>query len=176
MNRKLLLSGDIDYYSTRPIIQAIMEINAEDANKLIPAKERKPIQLFISSPGGDVYSGFALVDTIRNSVTPIHTIALGGVMSMGMLIYSVGHKRYMGEYATLMFHDVSSAVADKLEGIEDRVRELKRVQAMICTVVTNNSKVPLEFLAKRLSQREDWYISAEEAIKLGLADGYFKNF
>ena len=47
---------------------------------------------------------------------------------------------------------------------------------MICTVVVNNSTIPLEQLAKKLTQREDWYISAQEAIELGLADGYFTEF
>lgn len=176
MNRKLLLSGDIDYSTVSPLINSIVAINAEDNAKLIPAAAREPITLFVSSPGGDVYSGFALIDVIRNSTTPVHTVALGGAMSMGMLIYTVGHKRFVGEYSTLMFHDVSSAVADKLEGIEDRVKELKRIQAMICTVVTNHSKVSLPHLATKLSRREDWYISAQEAIECGLADDYFNGF
>ena len=142
---------------------------------LIPPA-RKPIKIFINSPGGNVYDGFALIDAIRNSTTPVHTIALGSAMSMGMLIYAVGHRRYIGEYSTLMFHDVSSAVADKLETIRDRIDELNRIQAMICSVVTTNSKVPMEKLAEKLSQREDWYISAKEAIDLGLADGYLTEF
>jgi len=183
MNRQLFLNGDINSYTVQSIIYDIIQINHEDKQKEehaalnnLPILSREPIKLFINSPGGSVYDGFALIDAIRNSRTPIHTIALGSAMSMGMLIYSVGHKRYVGDYATLMFHDVSSAVADKLETIRDKVGELNRIQAMICTVVVNNSKVPLEILANKLSQREDWYISANEAIDLGLADDYFKGF
>lgn len=174
MNRQVFLNGDINSSSVRDIIFKIISINHEDSN--IPKNEREPIKLFINSPGGNVYDGFALIDTIRNSTTPIHTIALGSAMSMGMLVYSVGHERYVGEYSTLMFHDVSSAVADKLETIRDRVGELNRIQAMICSVVVNNSKIPMEQLASKLYQREDWYISAQEAIDYGLADGYFKGF
>lgn len=174
MNRQVFLNGEINSSSVRDIIFKIISINHEDAD--IPKNEREPIKLFINSPGGSVYDGFALIDTIRNSTTPVHTIALGSAMSMGMLIYSVGHKRYVGEYSTLMFHDVSSAVADKLETIRDRVGELNRIQAMICSVVVNNSKIPMEQLASKLYQREDWYISAQEAINYGLADGYFTSF
>jgi len=184
MNRQLFLNGDIDSDSVRTIIQEIIVINYEDEQKerqtynLIDGRPepRKPIKLFINSPGGSVYDGFALIDAIRNSKTPIHTICLGSAMSMGMLIYSVGHKRYVGDYSTLMFHDVSSVMADKLETIRDKVGELNRVQAMICSVVVNHSKVPMEELATRISRREDWYISAEEAIKYGLADDYFRGF
>lgn len=174
MNRQVFLNGDINSSSVRDIIFKIISINHEDVG--IPKNEREPIKLFINSPGGSVYDGFALIDTIRNSTTPVHTIALGSAMSMGMLIYSVGHKRYVGEYSTLMFHDVSSAVADKLETIRDRVGELNRIQAMICSVVVNNSKIPMEQLASKLYQREDWYISAQEAVNYGLADGYFTSF
>lgn len=183
MNRQLFLNGDVDADSVRTIIQDIIFINYEDAQKEKQAKNggfqpemREPIKLFINSPGGNVYDGFALIDAIRNSKTPIHTIALGSAMSMGMLIHSVGHKRYVGEYATLMFHDVSSAVADKLETIRDRVGELNRIQAMICSVVTNHSNISMEALATKISRREDWYISADEAIKYGLADDYFTSF
>ena len=183
MNRQLFLNGDINSITVQDIIYQIIMLNHQyeqkelqlKANNVAP-EPREPIRLFINSPGGNVYDGFALIDAIRNSKTPIHTIALGSAMSMGMLIYSVGHKRYVGDYATLMFHDVSSAVADKLETIRDRIGELNRIQAMICTVVVNNSKVPMETLAEKLSQREDWYISAKEAIELGLADDYFKGF
>ena len=183
MNRQLFLNGDINSITVQDIIYQIIMLNHQDEQKELQIKAnnvapepREPIRLFINSPGGNVYDGFALIDAIRNSKTPIHTIALGSAMSMGMLIYSVGHKRYVGDYATLMFHDVSSAVADKLETIRDRIGELNRIQAMICTVVVNNSKVPMETLAEKLSQREDWYISAKEAIELGLADDYFKGF
>ena len=174
MNRKLLLSGDINYTTIFPIMQSIIDINSEDEmiEKINKQYKRVPIQLFINSPGGNVYDGFALIDVIRASKTPVHTIALGSAMSMGMLIY----KRFVGEYSTLMFHDVSSAIADKLEGIQDRIKELKRIQAMICTIVTNHSEVPLEQLAIKLNQRDDWYISAEEALQYKLAEDYFKNF
>jgi ATP-dependent Clp protease protease subunit len=176
--RKLLLNGEVETNITKELIQSIININAEDdaLEKFNKNYVRVPIELYINSPGGNVYEGFALIDVIRNSKTPVYTIALGSAMSMGMLIYSVGHKRYVGEYSTLMFHDVSSAIADKLEGIEERVKELKRIQAMICTVVVNNSSVPIDKLAHKLNKREDWYISPQEAIDLKLADDYFKGF
>ena len=52
------------------------------------------------------------------------------------------------------------------------MEELRKIQAMICTIVTNNSNIPLNTLAAKLNQREDWYISADEAIQYQLADGF----
>ena len=177
-NRNLFLNGEIDSFTIQPIIQNILAINEEDEmlEKKYTNVQRTPIKLFINSSGGNVYDGFALVDVIRNSSTPVHTIAVGSAMSMGLLIYAVGHKRYVGDYATLMFHDVSSAIVDKLEGMKDRMEELRKIQAMICTIVTNHSTIPLNTLAVKLNQREDWYISAQEAIEYKLADEYLHKF
>lgn len=174
LNRNLFLNGEINTASVQNIVQNILTINEEDEHleKQYTEVTRTPIKLFINSTGGNVYDGFALIDVIRHSTTPIHTIVVGSAMSMGMLIYAVGHKRYVGEYATLMFHDVSSAIVDKLEGMKDRMEELRKIQAMICTIVTNNSNIPLNTLAAKLNQREDWYISADEAIQYQLADGF----
>ena len=178
LNRNLFLNGEISAESIYPIVQNILDINEEDEKleKKYTDVQRTPIKVFINSNGGNVYDGFALIDVIRNSTTPVHTIAVGSAMSMGLLIYAVGHKRYVGQYATLMFHDVSSAIVDKLEGMKDRMEELRKIQAMICTIVTNNSNIPLNTLAVKLNQREDWYISAQEAIEYKLADEYLTKF
>ena len=178
LNRNLFLNGEINSSSVQNIIESILNINEEDERleKQYNNVIRTPIKLFINSNGGNVYDGFALVDIVRNSTTPIHTITVGSAMSMGLLIYAVGHKRYVGEYATLMFHDVSSAIVDKLEGMKDRMEELRKIQAMICTIVTNNSNIPLNTLAVKLNQREDWYITAQEALEYKLADDYLHKF
>ena len=85
--------------------------------------ERKPIKLFINSFGGSCYDGLALVDVIKQSKTPVHTISIGSSMSMGLWIYLAGHKRYIGENATLMFHDVTTWVWDKTETLKQELNQ-----------------------------------------------------
>lgn len=174
--RKILLSENITSMSVKDIIRDIMEINNDDDIKERDYKDwdRKPIKLFINSFGGSVYDGLALVDTIKQSKTPVHTISIGSSMSMGFWIYLAGHKRLVGENATLMFHDISTVVWDKTEGIKQEVKELERLQAMLSQHITSTSLVKQETLDDYITRKAEWYIPADEAIKLKLADGYYK--
>ena len=104
----------------------------------------------------------------------MHTISIGSSMSMGFWIYLAGHERYVGENATLMFHDVSTVAMDKLEGIKQELSEMQRLQHLICREITSTSLVKQEILNDYITRKAEWYIPAEEAIKLKLANGYYK--
>lgn len=174
--RKILLSGDITNTTIAAIIKEIMEINEDDnlCEKEYRYWERKPIQLFISSCGGSVYDGLALVDVIKQSNTPVHTISIGSSMSMGLWVYLAGHKRFVGENSTLMYHDISCDVFDKTEGIRIELVELLRLQNKLSELITSTSLVKQEQLTDYITRKAEWYIPAEEAIKLKLADGYYR--
>jgi ATP-dependent Clp protease protease subunit len=174
--RKILLSEGINAGSVKEIVTKIMEINHDDDLKEADYKdwERKPIKLFINSFGGSIYDGLSLVDIIKQSKTPVYTISIGSSMSMGFWIYLAGHKRFVGENATLMFHDISTCVWDKVEGIKQELSECLRLQKIICNEVTSTSLIKQETLDDYLTRKAEWYIPADEAIKLKLADGYYK--
>lgn len=174
--RKILLSDNIKAETVRDIITKIMEINYDDDMKETDYKdwERKPIMLFINSFGGSVYDGLALVDVIKQSKTPVYTISIGSSMSMGFWIYLAGHKRYVGEHATLMFHDITTWVWDKTESIKQELNEVLRLQKIICNEVTSTSLVKQETLDDYITRKAEWYIPSDEAIKFKLADGYYK--
>ena len=174
--RKILLSENINATSVKSIIEKIMEINADDDLKEADYKdwERKPIKLFINSFGGSVYDGLALVDVIKQSKTPVYTISIGSSMSMGFWIYLAGHKRYVGENATLMFHDITTWVWDKSETIKQELNEVLRLQKVLCNEITSTSSVKQAALDDYITRKAEWYIPAEEAIKLKLASGYYK--
>ena len=91
MERKLYLKEDVDEKSVMPLIEAIHRINDDDAEKEKEYNgwEREPIKLYIYTYGGVCYAGFALIDAIRASKTPVHTIVLGTAMSMGIFIFNV---------------------------------------------------------------------------------------
>ena len=174
--RKLLLSEDITSSSVKDIIKEIMEINHDDDEKEAEYKdwERKPIKLFINSFGGSVYDGLSLVDIIKQSKTPVHTISIGSSMSMGFWIYLAGHKRLVGEHTTLMFHDITGCVWDKTAAFKQELNEMLRLQKIICEEITNTSLIKQEALDDYINRKAEWYIPADEAIKLKLADGYYK--
>ena len=177
MERKLYLKEDIDEKSIMPLIEAIHRINDDDAEKEKEYNgwEREPIKLYIYTYGGVCYAGFALIDAIRASKTPVHTIVLGTAMSMGIFIFNAGHKRLIGEHATLMYHDISFRLDNKMtEGIKIELAEGLRLQKMGIQFLTEYSLVEESVINDYINRKADWFIPAEEAIRLKIADAYYK--
>ena len=179
MERKLYLKEDVDEKSVMPLIEAIHRINDDDAEKEKEYNgwEREPIKLYIYTYGGVCYAGFALIDAIRASKTPVHTIVLGTAMSMGIFVFNAGHKRLIGEHATLMYHDVSISTGmngEMTEGLKIELDEALRLQKMGSDFLMEYSLVEESMLKDYINRKADWYISAEEAIRLKIADAYYK--
>ena len=174
--RNILLSDRIEQSTVGAIIRDIFEINFDDDQKSEVYKDwkREPIKLFINSYGGSVYDGLALVDVISQSRTPIHTVCIGSCMSMGLWVWMSGSKRLIGENATLMFHDLATFCIGKTEIIKQELSEMHRLQKMLTDFITEHSKVKIEDLQDIISRKAEWYIPANEAISLKLADGYYK--
>lgn len=176
MYRNILLSEEINSSSVEKIINAIFSINYDDDQKEAEYKdwEREPIKLFINTNGGNAYDAFALGDVIHKSKTPVHTIALGWCMSAGLWIFMHGHKRLIGEHATLMFHDVATWVVGKTEEVKQDLHEAQRLAKMYCKSITDVSMVKQETLDDYILRKAEWYIPAEEAISNKMATEYFK--
>ena len=179
MERKLYLKELVDEKSVMPLIEAIHRINDDDAEKEKEYNgwEREPIKLYIYTYGGVCYAGFALIDAIRASKTPVHTIVLGTAMSMGIFVFNAGHKRLIGEHATLMYHDVSISTGmngEMTEGLKIELDEALRLQKMGSDFLMEYSLVEESMLKDYINRKADWYISAEEAIRLKIADAYYK--
>lgn len=174
--RDLLLSDRISQGTVKDIIKDIFEINFDDDEKeeIYKDWERKPIQLFINSYGGSVYDGLALIDVIKRSKTPVHTVCIGSCMSMALWVWLSGAKRFVGESATLMFHDVFLFAYDKTEGIKQELNEMIRLQEMLVSEIVGKSMIKEETLRDYISRKAEWYIPATEAITLKLADKYYK--
>lgn len=174
--RNILISEEIDSSSVKVAINKIMDINYDDDLKEQDYKDwvREPIMLFINSNGGNVYDSFALADIIKTSKTPVYTVAIGWCMSGGLLIFMEGKKRFVGENATLMFHDVAGWVNDKTEGMKQELEESKRLSKMYCNIITRNSLVKQDTLDDYITRKAEWFISAEEAINLKIAHEYYK--
>ena len=97
--RKLFLNTDVEQLSVGEIVKHIMQYNKEDIG--IEPDKRTPIILYVSSNGGEVDSGFELIDVIMASKTPVFTVNLGYQYSMGFLIGLAGTKRFAMRNAKL---------------------------------------------------------------------------
>lgn len=164
--RKLFLNTDVDQLSIADIAKHIMQFNTEDKGREID--DRKPILLYVVSNGGDVDSGFELIDTIQNSKTPVYTVNLGYQYSMGFLIGLAGHKRFATKNAKYLMHDGSNFVYNSGTKAQDQMEFNRRVEERIKQYVLERSNVTSEEYDSKL--RVEWYLFADEAKQKGFVD------
>lgn len=164
--RKLFLNTEICLDSTGDIARHILQINAEDRD--IPREKRRPILLYICSPGGDVDSGFGLIDAIEASETPVYTINMGFEYSMAFLIGLSGHKRFAMKNAKFLMHDGSSFAYNSTSKLQDQMEFQKTAEHRIMEYVTSHSTLSEE--EYREKWRVEWYMFADEAKEHGFCD------
>lgn len=164
--RKLFLNADVDQFSVFDIVKHIMQFNKED--KGIPVESRRPILLYVTSNGGEVDSGFELIDIIQSSKTPVYTINLGYQYSMGFLIGLAGHKRYATPNAKFLMHDGSNFIYNSGAKAQDQMEFQKRIEERIKSYILSRSKISSEEYDSKL--RVEWYLFADEAKEKGFVD------
>lgn len=164
--RKLFLSDGIDQSSVLSIVRNIMQFNADD--KEIPAEERTPIMLYLVSEGGEVDSGFELIDVIQSSKTPVYTVNLGYWYSMGFLIGIAGHKRFATKNSKILIHDGSTCVYNSGAKAQDQMRFQAKADERIKNYVLSRSKITSDDYDQQF--RSEWYLFANEAKEKGFVD------
>jgi len=164
--RKLYLTEEISQYSVLDTVKAILKYNLED--KHLPAEKRRPIVLYISTNGGEVDAGFELIDVIQTSKTPVYTVNLGYLYSMGALIGIVGHKRFAMPSATYLIHDGTSFVYNSGSKAQDQMRFNIAVENRIKEHILKYSKITEEEYDSKV--RHEWYMFSDEALEKGLVD------
>jgi ATP-dependent Clp protease protease subunit len=169
ISSRILTLGTIDEDNSNDIIYAILEINYSD--KLKKPEQREPIKLIINSIGGDMYSGFGIIDCISNSTTPIHTICYGSAFSMALPILIIGHYRMMSNRSTLMYHEGGFDLGHmKLTGHTHEINELNRIEKICDDLMLEKTKLTLKQFKTIKKQQKEWYITPTEALKYGIVD------
>ncbi len=164
--RKLFLNTDIEQMAVCEIVKHIMQYNKDD--KDIPVESRMPILLYVTSNGGEIDSGFELIDVIMSSKTPVYTINLGFQYSMGFLIGLAGHKRYATKNAKFLMHDGSNFIYNSGAKAQDQMEFQKRIEERIRHYVIDRSNITEKEYDSKL--RVEWYMFAEEAKEKGFCD------
>ena len=177
-NRRLYLYGeilDIDSEEeamafaskTGEIVECIFDYNREDQGKDI--ESRKPIKIYINSPGGNQNEGFALVDAILLSKTPIHTINVGQWSSMSFLIGITGHIRFSFPNATFLLHDGSSGAFGSSNKVQDRVKFEERFENEVVKahVLSHSNMKSADYDALA---RVEYYLLPNDALERGFID------
>ena len=153
--------------TTKPIIIWIIE------NNLMTTRARKKeLTLIINSPGGEVHSAFALIDTMKGSAIPIKTIGIGMIASCGVLTFMAGAKgkRLLTPNTSILSHQYSWGSAGKEHELFARVREFELSTERMLTHYKKCTGMSEKKIREILLPPEDVWLSAKEAVKYGIAD------
>ncbi len=167
-DRIIYLNEDISAYTISNIVPLIHKINKDDEG--VEIKDRKPIHLHVTSYGGSAYDGWQIVSTIENSKTPVYTYVEGYAMSMGLPIFLSGHKRHLGKYASLLYHELRGGAHGTRQEVKRLDKEYDRLQKLYDDYIISKSTVTQEILDDHQDRVSDWYIGVDEAAKYKMYD------
>lgn len=127
-----------------------------------------PINLYINSEGGCLYSALSVIDLISTNIVHINTIISGVCMSAATLLFLSGHSRYIMENSYMLIHNISSGFWGKMHEFEDEMKNLSELTKKLKSIYKDNSNISKTQLDKLL--KTDVLISAEDCMKYGLID------
>lgn len=134
----------------------------------------KPIEFIISTPGGDADDMFALYDIMRvvRDKCDIVTYGIGKVMSAGVLILASGTKgkRKIGRNCRVMIHSVVAGSSGSFHSLQNEMSEIKHLQKSYIKTLSEETNMSIKDLNTMINKKVNVYLSAEEAVKLGIAD------
>lgn len=163
LNREIFLT---DYVTPKTSVDLIKQLMYLDKSC-----EDEPVTLYINSPGGDVISGLAVYDYIKNMKSPVNTVCIGIAASMGAILFLSGQKRSILKNSQVMIHDPSFANG-MLKGckpleIQKQLDKLINVRKTLVDIIAENSNMTEEDVYEKT--KEDTYLSSAEAVELGIA-------
>jgi ATP-dependent Clp protease protease subunit len=160
--RIIFLGTPIDDQVANVIVAQLLFLNRED-----PEKE---IQMYINSPGGVIYSGLAIYDTMQMITNPISTVAVGVTASFGTVLLTAGTKgrRYALPNATIHMHQPLGGAQGQATDIEIQTKQILRLRTLLNDIMSKHTGKPVDVI-KQDTER-DFYLDAKEAVAYGLVD------
>jgi ATP-dependent Clp protease, protease subunit len=161
-NRIIFLGTPINDQIANLIIAQLLFLNQED--------RESPISMYINSPGGQVYSGLAIYDTMQMISNPVATYAVGVTASFGTLLLAAGAKgmRYALPHATMHMHQPLGGAQGQATDIEIQAREILRLKARLNEILAFHTSRSLEDIERDTDR--DYYMDAKAAAEYGLVD------
>ena len=165
-NGMYVFMGEVDHESIRPIIEWILHEN------FVSKKKRKELLLMICSEGGDMSAAFALIDVMKSSNIFIKTVGLGSVASSALLIFLAGTpgRRMLTPNTSILSHQYSWGSDGKHHELFAMTKEFGLAQQRMMDHYRVTTGLDEEVIKQRLLPASDVYLSAEEALALGICD------
>jgi ATP-dependent Clp protease protease subunit len=160
--RIIFLGTPIEDQVANVIVAQLLFLSRED-----PEKE---IQMYINSPGGVIYAGLAIYDTMQMIPNPISTVAVGVTASFGTVLLTAGTKgrRYALPNSTIHLHQPLGGAQGQATDIEIQAKQILRLKALLNRIMAKHTGQPIEII-ERDSDR-DFYLEAKQAVDYGLVD------
>lgn len=160
--RIIFLHDEVNEHTAGLIVAQLLFLNSEDP--------KKDIYFYINSPGGHVYDGLAIYDTMHFISNDVQTIGIGLQASMGAFLLSSGTKgkRFMLPNSKAMIHQPSSGTRGKVTDMEIDLKEGLALKHRLNQILAKNTGQPLKKIEK--DSDRDYWMTAEESVKYGLVD------
>lgn len=160
--RIIFLGTPINDQVSNLIVAQLLYLNSQDAER--------EISLYVNSPGGEIYPGLAIYDTMQMIDAPVSTIAVGWTASMGTVLLAAGTKgrRYALPNATVHMHPAGGGARGYAPDVEIAAKELLRMQERLHSILARHTGQSVEQISQDFQR--DRFMSAEEAVAYGLVD------
>lgn len=161
-DRIIFLGEEINSVSANLVVAQLLHLESQDAEK--------DISLYINSPGGEVYSGLAILDTMNFIKPQVSTICVGMAASMAAVLLSAGAKgkRFCLPHSKVMIHQPSGGAQGQQTEIEIVAEEIKKTRRELNQILSDASGQPIEKV--QADTERDNYLTAGEALDYGLID------
>jgi len=161
-NRIVFVGSPINDQVANVVVAQLLYLSREDSES--------GIQMYINSPGGQVYAGMAIYDTMRMISNKISTVAVGVAASFGTVLLAAGSKgqRYALPHATIHMHQPLGGTQGQASDIEIQAKEILRIKERINLILADATGQDVETIIA--DTERDFYMSAEQAVKYGLVD------
>lgn len=161
-DRIIFLGEEINSVSANLVVAQLLHLESQDAEK--------DISLYINSPGGEVYSGLAILDTMNFIKPQVSTICVGMAASMAAVLLSGGAKgkRFCLPHSKVMIHQPSGGAQGQQTEIEIVAEEIKKTRRELNQILSDASSQPIEKV--QADTERDNYLTAAEALDYGLID------
>ncbi|MFK7803078.1 MAG: ATP-dependent Clp protease proteolytic subunit [Anaerolineae bacterium] len=165
--RIIVLGTPINDQVANAIVAQLLVLQREDPDK--------PIRFYINSPGGAVYAGMAIYDTMQAISCPVSTVALGFTASFGTVLLTAGTPgmRYALPNATVHMHQPLGGAQGQASDIQIQAQEILRLRTSLNGILSKHTNQPLEKIVSDTDR--DIYMSAAEAVDYGLVDQVLEN-
>jgi ATP-dependent Clp protease, protease subunit len=166
-DRVVFLGVEVDAEVGNLVVAQLLHLESEDP--------QKDISLYINSPGGDVYAGLAIYDTVRFIKPDVQTFCFGSAMSMAAVLLAGGAKgkRMALPNANILIHQVSSGFEGQATDIEIHAREIIEMRRRLDQILADDTGQPLQNVAR--DTERDTFMSADEAKQYGIIDRVIVN-